>query len=90
MQWLVVACNQGDLFILDVSSGHVLGFLQAGGSIVAPPTIDPWIGHIWVGTHSDQLLCIGVTTPQAAGEPLSLRLTSSAVQYLMHILVAWM
>ncbi len=55
----VVAVALGDtLRFLRVDNGKETGALNVGGDIRSPPVIDPWAGHIWVGTHvtGDQLV----------------------------------
>lgn len=72
MQCLTVPGSNGQIFFLDASSGIVLGTLHAGGDVVAAPAVDPWNGHVWLGTHGKELLCIGDTHSTAFLKPGSI------------------
>ncbi|KAK9853087.1 hypothetical protein WJX84_002143 [Apatococcus fuscideae] len=67
--WLTVPGSHGENYFLDTSSGNVLGMLHAGSAIVAAPAVDPWDGHVWLGTHGKELLRIEASTQATCLEP---------------------
>ncbi|KAK9862387.1 hypothetical protein WJX84_006241 [Apatococcus fuscideae] len=79
-QWLAVPCNDGRLFFLDAASGAVLHMLHAGGPVVAAPAIDPWEGHLWLGTHAKQVvLVMSLISPRSGSRP-----SASSLQFQIH------
>lgn len=53
---VAVACSDGRVCFLSVTSGKLLGTCHAGGALKAAPAVDPWEGHVWVASHGCQVI----------------------------------
>ncbi|KAK9819861.1 hypothetical protein WJX72_003418 [[Myrmecia] bisecta] len=55
-QHVAVACGDQQLYFLEACSGQLTGSCDVGGAMQAAPTVDPWRGLVWVGSHSRELV----------------------------------
>lgn len=62
---VAVACASGDLVLYSLSDGTLLGRLNLGGALRAPPVVDPWSGCLWIATHSKEALKVATPVGQA-------------------------
>lgn len=58
MQAVVVGCNDGKLYFLDIVTGRQLAAVDTGGTIKSPPAVDSWQdwGCVWMASHGRRLL----------------------------------
>ncbi|GAB4818312.1 hypothetical protein N2152v2_005358 [Parachlorella kessleri] len=68
---LAVATNTGTVFFLDAWSGRVVGSVDVGGGLRAPPVVDPWAGLVWVASHAKELLVLQASGRVVARHPCS-------------------
>lgn len=60
LPYVVVACDDGQLYSLDLRDGHVRGVVPCGGAFKCAPAADPWVGAVWATSHGR---CVTVVRP---------------------------
>ncbi len=60
LPYVVVACDDGQLYSLDMRDGHVRGVVPCGGAFKCAPASDPWVGAVWATSHGR---CVTVVRP---------------------------
>ena len=55
---MAVPAGDGLLHCLSTADGSLLGQLDCGAEVRAPPGTDPWVGLWWLVTHSKELLAV--------------------------------